>query len=41
MRLYRLEDSGEPVRDIQDRLSALGYDCGADPRGGAGVGVFN
>ena len=25
MRLYRLNDSGEPVRDIQDRLSALGY----------------
>ncbi len=33
MRLYRLSDSGEPVRDIQDRLSALGFGCEADPRG--------
>jgi N-acetylmuramoyl-L-alanine amidase len=33
MRLYRLEDSGEPVRDIQDRLSALGYPCTGDPVG--------
>jgi N-acetylmuramoyl-L-alanine amidase len=36
MRLYRLGDLGEPVRDIQDRLSALGYDCSADPRGDFG-----
>lgn len=33
MRLYRLNDSGEPVRDIQDRLSALGFPSDADPRG--------
>ena len=33
MRLYRLNDSGEPVRDIQDRLLALGYRSGPDPRG--------
>lgn len=33
MRLYRLGDSGEPIRDIQDRLSALGFSCEADPRG--------
>ncbi|HKY48916.1 MAG TPA: peptidoglycan-binding protein [Acidimicrobiia bacterium] len=33
MRLYRLNDSGEPVRDIQDRLLALGYRPGSDPRG--------
>ncbi len=25
MRLYRLGDEGEPVRDIQQRLTALGY----------------
>ncbi len=33
MRLYRLNDSGEPVRDIQDRLAALGYPTSPDPRG--------
>jgi N-acetylmuramoyl-L-alanine amidase len=33
MRLYRLEDSGEPVRDIQDRLFALGHPSDPDPRG--------
>jgi N-acetylmuramoyl-L-alanine amidase len=33
MRLYRLSDSGEPVRDIQDRLSAMGFACEPDPRG--------
>ncbi len=33
MRLYRLNDSGEPVRDIQDRLAALGFPCDPDPRG--------
>ena len=27
MRLYRRGDSGEPVRDIQDRLVLLGFDC--------------
>lgn len=32
MRLIRLNDSGEPVRDVQDRLSALGYPCDPDPR---------
>ena len=32
MRLYRLGDAGTAVRDIQDRLSALGYPCSADPR---------
>ncbi len=32
MRLYRIQDSGEPVRDIQDRLAALGFET-ADPRG--------
>lgn len=33
MRLYRLGDAGEPVADIQDRLSALGFKCTDDPRG--------
>lgn len=33
MRLYRLGDVGTAVRDIQDRLSALGFDPHPDPRG--------
>ncbi|MGH8875383.1 MAG: peptidoglycan-binding domain-containing protein, partial [Acidimicrobiia bacterium] len=33
MRLYRLDDSGEPVRDIQDRLAAQGHPCDPDQRG--------
>lgn len=33
MRLYRLGDEGAPVRDIQDRLSSLGYESNSDPRG--------
>lgn len=33
MRLYRLGDEGDPVRDIQDRLHALGYPCDPDARG--------
>jgi N-acetylmuramoyl-L-alanine amidase len=37
MRLYRLEDSGEPVRDIQDRLAALGHPSDSDPRGEYGT----
>ena len=32
MRLYRLGDDGAAVRDIQDRLSALGFDSAPDPR---------
>ncbi len=32
MRLYRSGDSGTAVRDIQDRLGALGYPCSPDPR---------
>lgn len=36
MRLYRIGDSGEPVRDIQDRLSALGHD-NTDPSGEFGA----
>ncbi len=33
MRLYRLSDSGDPVRDIQDRLAALGFSTLPDARG--------
>lgn len=33
MRLYRVGDSGEPVRDIQGRLSALGFDFAPDHMG--------
>lgn len=33
MRLYRLGDNGRAVRDIQDRLAALGHDPNGDPRG--------
>jgi N-acetylmuramoyl-L-alanine amidase len=32
MRLYRVGDQGPAVRDIQDRLAALGFEPGADPR---------
>lgn len=32
MRLYRQGDDGAPVRDIQDRLSALGFTTGQDAR---------
>lgn len=32
MRLYRVGDQGQAVRDIQDRLAALGFEPGADPR---------
>ena len=41
MRLYRFGDSGRPVRDIQNRLSALGHDCGHDPRGEYDEGTFD
>ena len=33
MRLYRIGDEGEAVRDIQDRLGALGFSTDADPVG--------
>jgi N-acetylmuramoyl-L-alanine amidase len=36
MRLYRLGDVGTPIRDIQERLAALGYDSSPDPRGAFG-----
>lgn len=33
MRLYKSGDEGSAVRDIQDRLAALGYTCQPDQRG--------
>jgi N-acetylmuramoyl-L-alanine amidase len=33
MRLYRVGNQGPAVRDIQDRLAALGFEPGADTRG--------
>lgn len=33
MRRYTIGDSGEAVRDIQERLTVLGYDCEPDTRG--------
>jgi N-acetylmuramoyl-L-alanine amidase len=35
VRLYHRGDRGEPVRDVQDRLTALGFECDSD-----GVAVF-
>ncbi len=39
MALYRIGDSGEPVRDIQDRLAALGFDHDPDQLGAFGEGT--
>jgi N-acetylmuramoyl-L-alanine amidase len=39
MRLYSVGDSGEPIRDIQGRLSSLGFDCSPDYRGEFGPGT--
>jgi N-acetylmuramoyl-L-alanine amidase len=36
MRLYRVGDHGPAVRDIQDRLAALGFDSAGDDRGAFG-----
>jgi len=36
MRLYRVGDQGPAVRDIQDRLAALGFDSAGDDRGAFG-----
>lgn len=33
MRLYHVGSSGVPVRDIQERLAALGFESDPDPRG--------
>lgn len=33
MRQFQLGNNGAGVRDIQERLSALGYDCDGDPTG--------
>jgi N-acetylmuramoyl-L-alanine amidase len=39
VRLYRSGDEGEPVRDIQDRLRALGFTTEPDSRGRYGQGT--
>jgi N-acetylmuramoyl-L-alanine amidase len=39
MRLYRLTDVGPAIRDIQDRLTALGFDTGDDERSVFGEGT--
>ncbi len=39
MRLYRVGDEGPAVRDIQDRLAALGFEPGADARSTFGDGT--
>lgn len=39
MRLYRLGDEGAPVRDIQDRLAALGFGSSRDRPGTFGPGT--
>jgi N-acetylmuramoyl-L-alanine amidase len=39
MRLYRAGDEGAAVRDIQDRLDALGFTCDPDPRSTFGDGT--
>lgn len=39
MALYREGDTGEPVRDIQERLTALGFPCQPDPPARFGPGT--
>lgn len=39
MRLYRVGDQGTAVRDIQDRLAALGFEPNGDPRASFGDGT--
>lgn len=39
MRLYKVGDLGPAVRDIQDRLAALGYESNGDDRGAFGGGT--
>jgi N-acetylmuramoyl-L-alanine amidase len=40
VRLYRIGDQGEPVRDIQDRLAALGFGTSPDGHGRFEVGTL-
>jgi peptidoglycan hydrolase-like protein with peptidoglycan-binding domain len=40
VRLYRQGDEGEAVRDIQDRLGALGFDTEDDPTGSFGESTY-
>ena len=39
MRLYRVGDEGAAVRDIQERLDALGYPTESDPASAFGIGT--
>jgi N-acetylmuramoyl-L-alanine amidase len=39
VRLYRIGDEGEPVRDIQHRLTALGFATAPDPAGIYAIGT--
>ena len=41
MRLYRRNDEGPAIRDIQDRMGALGYDSAGDTRGKFGETTQN
>ncbi len=41
MRLYHIGDRGEPVRDVQDRLTALDHSTLPDEPGVFGQGTFN
>lgn len=40
MRLYHQGDRGAPVRDVQDRLTALGFSCEPDAEGVFGDATF-
>ena len=40
MRLYHRGDRGEPVRDVQDRLTALGFSCAPDDDGVFGDATY-
>jgi N-acetylmuramoyl-L-alanine amidase len=40
VRLYHRGDRGEPVRDLQDRLSALEFDCDVDDSGVFGESTY-
>ena len=40
MRLYHRGDRGEPVRDVQDRLTALGFACEPDDAGVFGDATY-
>ncbi len=41
MRLYHQGDRGAPVRDVQERLAALGFECAPDELGVFGAATFD